>query len=364
MNEGLGNAYAVILAGGKGERFWPLSTSRRPKQLLSLVGGEPLLEMAVRRVQGLIAPERVFVITSADLVDATRAIATELPGENVIGEPVGRDTAAACVLGNSLVKARSPHGALCILTADQVMGDIDLFRATLSEGFSLVMSGDILMTIGIRPAYASTGFGYIEAGDAVNSRGTVSFVKAIRFVEKPDRATAEAYCRSGRFFWNSGMFVWSVTSFRRALGRHVPALAEAADRIEAAALTPDLARCVADEYSKLPRISVDYAIMEKADNIVMAKGEFAWDDVGSWRAIAKHFDQDGSGNTLIGKCEAIDSSGNIVMSDAHLTALVGVQDLVVIHTGKATLVCHKDKAEQVKKLVQHLLQTGKYNEVL
>jgi len=358
------NIYAVIMAGGKGERFWPLSTSKRPKQVLSLIGGKPMLALAIDRLKGFIPPERILVITNASLVDVSRDAAPELPPENVIGEPFGRDTAAACALGSALVKARSENAAFCILTADHVIKGIDLFQQTLREGFELALAEDVLVTMGIQPAFPSTGFGYIEAGTEIDSPGDTTFRKALRFVEKPDADTASDYLKAGNYFWNSGMFIWSVDSFRKALQMYQPRLLSMASAMEEAAGKEDLAVRLEEEYGKLEKISVDYAIMEKADNIVTAIGRFGWFDVGSWPALADHFDLDEADNVMIGDCRMLDSKANIVYSENRLTALIGVEDLVVVQAENATLVCRRDRAQDVKAMVQMLAEGGEHDHLL
>ncbi|MCK4563145.1 MAG: NTP transferase domain-containing protein, partial [Verrucomicrobia bacterium] len=221
--------YAVIMAGGKGERFWPLSTSKNPKQLLALVGDKPLIAQAVDRLDGLVPPENVFVVTNADLIEATRAAAPQLPPENIVGEPVGRDTAAAVACGGALVAARDPEGVFAVLTADQVMGDLNVFSATLKGGMDLAAQNNILVTIGIKPTFPSTGFGYIESGNTFESAEGIEFRKAVRFVEKPDEAAASEYLAIGKFYWNSGMFIWSVQSLKKAFAAHCPEMAELMD---------------------------------------------------------------------------------------------------------------------------------------
>jgi len=357
-------AYAVIMAGGKGERFWPLSTSKTPKQMLALVGGKPLLAMSVDRLAGLLPPERVLVVTSADLVEASREVCPELPPENIFGEPFGRDTAAACALGTVLVKARDPNGIVCVMTADHVIRDEERFRAVLRAGIGMAVPGGSIITIGIKPTFPSTGFGYIEAGEPVDGGGDVQFFNAKRFVEKPDRDTAETYLEAGNFCWNSGMFIWSVETFESELKQHRPVLFEMNERLQPTVGTKDFAPAVEREYGKLEKISVDFAVMEKASHIVMAEGEFGWDDVGSWPALEHHFEIDEDGNVLIGNCEDIDSSGNVVVSDERLTALIGVKDLVVVQAPGATLICHKDRAQDVKKLVRMLGESGKHHDLL
>jgi len=358
------HAYAVIMAGGRGERFWPLSTLKRPKQLLSLVDDTPLLTQAVERIRPLLAPDRIFVITSASLVEATRAVVPELPAENVIGEPCGRDTAAAIAVGAGLVKRRDPGAAFCVLTADHVIRDLDLFRETLSEGLKLASRKDVLITIGIKPTYPSTGFGYIETGASAGTAGRIRFLEGKRFLEKPDAATAARFIEAGRYYWNAGMFIWSVRTIESAMAAHRPALAPLIAKVAGAAGEQGVTRVMESVYPTLEKISVDYAIMEKASNIVTAEGLFRWDDVGSWPALAGVFDADASGNIVIGQCEHVDSAGNIVYSKERLTALLGVKDMIVVQAGGATLVCARDRAQDLKKIVQRLVDKGTYGDVL
>lgn len=357
----LSHAYAVVLAGGYGERFWPASTAAKPKQLLSLLGDRTMLEMAVDRLEGLIPVERVLVLTSDDLVAPTRAATPGLPIANIIGEPMRRDTAAAVALAAAVVKARDPEGVFCIVTADHVMGDLDLFRSTLEAGLDLAAAEDVLITIGITPRHPATGYGYIRAVETFSEAGTgeIEFRSVDRFVEKPDRATAEGYVESGEFWWNSGMFVWSVSAVHKAFAAHRPELSAFIDALVPSVDGPDFVAALAAGFEPLEKISIDYALMERADNIVMAVGTFAWDDVGSWPAVGSHLDNDADGNAVRGQLETVDAANNIVVSegtgaDGRVTALIGVSDLIVVHTDTATLIVPKDRAEDVKKLVARL----------
>ncbi len=316
-----------------------------------------MLEMAVDRLDGLIPVERVLVLTSADLVDATQAATPGLPSANVIGEPMRRDTAAAVALAAAVVKARDPEGVFCIVTADHVMGDLDRFRQTLAEGLELASGEDVLITIGITPRHPATGYGYIRAVDpfgAPGGEGTVQFRNVDRFVEKPDRPTAETYVASGEYWWNSGMFVWSVAAVQSAFAAHRPELASFIDELVPSVDTPGFADALTAGFEPLEKISIDYALMERADNIVMAVGTFAWDDVGSWPAVGDHLDQDADGNAVRGELETLDASSNIVVSEGRVTALIGVSDLIVVHTENATLIVPKDRAEEVKALVSRM----------
>jgi len=360
----MSNKYAVIMAGGKGERFWPLSTSKHPKQLLALVGEKPLIAQAVDRLEGLVPPENVFVVTNTELVEATRAAAPLLPPENIVGEPFGRDTAAAVACGGALVKAKDANGVFAVLTADQVMGDLDVFSATLKGGMDLAEQNDILVTIGIDPTFPSTGFGYIESGDTFASQEGIEFRRAIRFVEKPDEVTATEYLSSNTFYWNSGMFIWSVQALGKSFGAHCPEMLELMEALTAYAMDGKIIEGMDATYPNLEKISIDYALMEKADNIVMACGTFAWDDVGSWPALESHFPQDELGNTKIGQVETLNADGNIILSKDRLTAVIGVKDLIVVQADGVTLVCPKDRAQDIKQMVVSLREKGGFDELL
>lgn len=351
------NRFAIIMAGGKGERFWPLSTAKRPKQLLSLATGtRPLILQAVDRLSGVIPEENILIVTNHDL---SQAIYNLLGAESkvaVLGEPVGRDTAAAIAAGAAWIKSRNPNGVFCVLTADHVIGDLDVFQSTLLRGLELCAAEPVLMTIGIPPTEPSSAYGYIEAGAQWDkAEKNEPFYCVRRFVEKPDRATAEAYIESGDYSWNSGMFIWSVPTLVAAYQEYVPVLA---DRLEAwskcKGCTGVLESFLAKDFPSLEKISVDYALMEKATNIIMCRGAFAWDDVGSWPALEAHLPKDEAGNAVQGDVVSVESAGNIVLSNDRLTALVGVKDLVVVQTDDVTLVCDRAHSQDIKLLLAKL----------
>ena len=348
-------AYAVIMAGGKGERFWPLSTEKRPKQLLDLVGGKPLLLQAIERLEGLIPPERIVVVTNHSLVAAIREFLPPDSPVGVIGEPVGRDTAAAITAGAAWIRRRDPGAVFCVLTADHVIGDLPLFRDTLRACLARCAREDVLMTIGIRPTEPSSAYGYIALGEKVADDGGIEVFRAAAFKEKPTREVAERYLAEGRSLWNSGMFVWSLDAFSAALARHRPQLADCLARWGAAPSDDALLDALGRDFPGLEKISVDYALMEHADNILAARGTFAWDDVGSWPALESHLPLDPSGNAVRGDVVAENAHRNIVFGgDGRLVALVGVDDLVVVQTPGATLVCHKSHSQEIKGLLAQL----------
>lgn len=348
------NAYAVILAGGSGERFWPLSTKARPKQFISLFSGRPLLSLAVERLEGMMPAERIFIITAERLVEDTAEAARRVPRANIIGEPCKRDTAPAIAVACGLVKQRDPDGVVCILTADQLMSDVGTFRQALTDSIEVASQNDVIVTMGIQPTYAATGFGYVKAGQPMETGTTTLFDKSEGFVEKPDEDKALHYFNCGNFYWNAGMFIWSTAVMSKALEEFAPDLYELSEEVAGCDSYETLQCALSSFYPSLRSISIDYAVMEHVDNIVMARGSFGWDDVGSWPAVAGHFAADMNGNVVIGSCEQMDSKNNIVISEERLTALIGVRGLVVVHSENATLICPRDRAEQVKKIIRRI----------
>ena len=352
--ESMKSMYAVIMAGGKGERFWPLSTSRRPKQLLALAGGKPLIQQSVDRLKGVVPPERIAIVTNESLVEPIREILGEGSPVSVLGEPMGRDTAAAVALGAAWVKRQDPNGVFCVMTADHIIGDLPVFRRTLGEGMRLCAEHDVLMTIGIEPSEPSSAYGYIEAGESWQQAGGIEFYRVRRFVEKPTPDVAREYVATGRYAWNSGMFMWSVASISKAFHQFVPQLAGFIDRWAGYATDAELQAALERDFPELEKISIDYAVMEKADNIVVCKGGFAWDDVGSWPALEAYLPADAAQNTLQGDVALHESTNNIVVSDGRLTALVGVHNLVVVQADGVTLVCDKEHSQNIKGLLAQL----------
>src|SRR3954469_22528053 len=347
--------YALILAGGSGERFWPLSRRARPKQLLRLVTEQTLLEQTVARLEGLIAPERVLVLTNVEQEAAVRELLPKLARENIVAEPAKRDTAAAVALGVGWVAGRDHSATMIVLPADHVIEDTAAFQKTLSAAAAAAEETNALVTIGIKPTWACPGFGYIEQGTAVKSPNdayTPAVHRVVRFREKPNVDLAESFLRKGNFRWNAGMFVWSVPTILREFNRHAPDLADFISRLRS---PKDFEKVLKASFSKLPRVSFDYAIMEKADRVLVVEASFDWDDVGSWSAVAKYFKADEHSNAASGAVTAVDSTNNIVFDQTGTTiALLGVHNLIVVRTGDALLVCHRHQAERIKDLIGKL----------
>lgn len=338
------------MAGGNGERLWPLSTPKRPKQFVSLFGGKPLIRHAADRLEGLVPPERIFVVTADRFVAMTRKALPHIPAGNIVGEPCRRDTAAAVAVACGLVKKHGGDDAVgCILTADQLMTPEKEFRRSLGDAVKAAAATSSVVTIGIVPDRPATGFGYIECGEAVELKTKTRFNSVKRFVEKPDEKTARRYLKKGNFRWNSGMFIWRAGVLSEAFARAAPDIGVLIDKV---AKAKNATAALKREYGGIRSISFDYAVMEKIDGIIVAESGFSWDDVGSWTSVANHFPQDGDGNVSIGNNLLHDVSDCVIVAtDKRPIALVGVKDLVVVNAGGITLVCPKSRVQDVKKLI-------------
>ncbi|MCH6256581.1 NTP transferase domain-containing protein [Puniceicoccaceae bacterium K14] len=362
----MSDRYIVIMAGGKGERFWPASRLKRPKHLLPIVGDKPMLTQTVDRLGSLIPIENIFVITNSEQVEGVHEVCPNLPEANVVAEPVGRDTAAAVGLAMLLVKRQNPEATLAMLPADAFIKNSEAFQGALDVAFKAAEASANLVTIGIQPTEPATGYGYINRGEVCDTIEGREVFKVKQFKEKPDLETAKEYLASGEYFWNAGMFVWSVAAIEGALSKYTPVLKTGLDEIESGLVAgKELKDLLEELYPTLEKISVDFAIMEKADNVVTMASTFDWDDVGAWPAIERHFPKDESGNVCDGLAVFEDSSDNIVVgSNGHLVGLVGVEGLIVVHTKDATLVCKKDEAQKIKALVKGLGASGDYKDLL
>ncbi len=357
--------YVIIMAGGRGERFWPVSREATPKQLITLIGGRSFLQQAVDRVLPLVPIENILIITNAVQAPTVRKQLPTLPKENVIAEPVGRDTCAAVALGAAVVGARSTTAVMAVLPADHVIPEPKKFQQVLADAFDVASRGQVIVTIGIHPSTPETGYGYIQSGNKLPAPAgakpyKTAFFKAERFVEKPDLATAERYLAEGNYRWNAGMFVWSFVTISNGLEKHQPEMDAACHRwFAAAAKSPAaLAKVLAKEYPGIRKISIDFALMEKAQNVVVADGSFSWDDLGAWPALARHVKQDAEGNAAVADFVHVDSARNVVY-DARTKGrtpitLVGVKDSIIVLTDDSTLVAAKGEAQKIKELVKKL----------
>jgi mannose-1-phosphate guanylyltransferase len=359
MNSGdSGRAFAVILGGGAGTRLWPSSRRARPKQLLALGGPESLLAAAVRRAQAIVGLERTLIVTAADQEAAVRADIPGLPPENVVAEPVPRNTAAAVGLG-ALTAARraGPDAVIAVFPADPFIGDEAAFERLVR--LAIAEARETIVTIGVRPTHAETGYGYIRLGARLPRPAVADPVHEVGgFVEKPDLATAERYLSSARYLWNSGMFFLTAGRMLDESRRHLPGLGALLD---AALAAPDPGAVVAAGYREVPSISIDNGIMEKTGGLRVIPGEFGWNDVGSWAALPAVRRPDARGNVVLGGATLIDGDGSIVVAEegAPFVGVVGVRDLVVVATRDAILVVPKDRAQDVRKIVEAAKQAGR-----
>lgn len=341
--------HACIMAGGSGERFWPLSRARAPKHLLRLFSERTLLEEAILRVRGVVAEKNIWILTNESQVPLIRKALPRFPRKQIVGEPARRDTAPAAALATGLVRARDPHGVVALLPADALIRNAARFSEQLAQAFAWAGgAGHGLLTFAVPPTYAATGFGYLELGGE-RARGSDGsrLLRVKRFVEKPGDRSARRYVASGRYAWNAGMFVWGVGQFLSEAERAAPELAAFIRDFPAG----DPAPYLASRFAPLPKISVDFAVLEKASSVSTVVAEFDWDDAGAWTALPKHLAADGSGNVLRGSVVSVGTSGTIAVSSGRVIALCGVRDLVVVETPDALLVCHRDAVQDIKKLM-------------
>ena len=346
--------YAVIMAGGAGKRLWPLSRENRPKQLLPLLGGKSLLQIAVDRLTDLFTPEEILVVTHAEYAPLIRSAIAELPPENVIGEPHGRDTANAIALAAELLAAKDESATMAVFTADHVIRPVDCFARTVRQACDAAeANADALLTFGIRPTWPHTGLGYIHCGEQVGQ----DLRKVLGFKEKPEHGLARQYVDSGKHYWNSGMFVWTLGAIRTALAKFLPnSVARLRPVGQAARDGRDIAPALAEAYKDLTRISIDYAVMEKADKVLMVEMKCEWLDVGSWPAMENVVELDDADNAVIAEnVEVVDSFRNVIVSEGdHLLAVLGMDDCIIVHSADATLVCNKSDSQRIKELVEQI----------
>ena len=341
---------AVVMAGGRGTRFWPRSRNARPKQFLAIVGTETLLHQTVRRLEGHVALERVFVVTTEDLAEETRRMLPELPPENVLVEPEGRNTAPCLALALVQIERRFPESVMAVLSADHWIGDRQRFLEDLDTAARHAATARELVTFGIRPTYPETGYGYIES----EGEGAVLKVKAFR--EKPPVEVALQYLESGRHYWNAGMFVWTLADLRAGLQRHAPEVLAPLDAWSQAGADP---RTLATAYRQLPQVAIDVALMEKAESVAVVPARFSWSDVGSWPAAIEFQDADAQGNVSQGDTLLLDTRNSAFFGGRRLIAASGVEDLIVVDEADALLICHRDRAQSVKQIVERLKAEGR-----
>jgi mannose-1-phosphate guanylyltransferase len=348
------NLVAIIMAGGAGTRFWPLSTEAKPKQFLNLFDDRSLLQKSFDRISGLIPPHRVLILTNEAFVALVREQLPQIPAENVIGEPVRRDTAGAVALGAVLSRKRFGNPVIITLTADHIIEPIELFQRSLLSAARFACTTGALYTFGIQPSYPATGYGYLELGKKVADDDGIEHFELHRFKEKPNLETARRYVASKGFCWNSGMFVWTAEAILQELEIHLPhhvrSLWKACD-FDGTNYWPQALKAA---FESLEVISIDFAVMEKAREVRCVSSNFFWTDVGGWLALRDFLPSDAEGNVYRGRIATLDAADNIVFCDdpEEQVMLIGIRDLVIVRTGRKTLVVHKERTQDIKGLLQ------------
>jgi len=340
---------AVIIAGGRGERFWPKSRIKTPKQLLPIASKKSMIYETVKRIRPLIKPEDILIIARKGLGTRIKKELPKIPVKNIISEPFGRDTAAAVGLGAILVESKEPD----------VIGEPKKFLKTLRVAIKAARDTDNLVTMGIKPNRPETGYGYIELGLRFTVNGLRSVYKVRRFAEKPDRKEALKFMKSGKYLWNSGMFIWRTSIILEAMKKYMPRLYRGLLEIQEALGTLKERGVIERVYRKLDKVSIDYGIMEKAKNTLVVKADYLWDDVGNWQALERILPKDKEGNIIQGKISSLDTRDSIILSDKGMVGTIGIKDLIVVLTEDATLICPKDRAQEVKELVHRIGKNSK-----
>lgn len=346
--------YAVIMAGGKGARFWPRSREHKPKHLLDITGNRTIIQETVSRISSLIPPDRTLIITGAAHADELRRQLPEIPAENILVEPVGRNTAPCIGLAAIHIRRRAGDAVMAVLPSDHVIAVDRVFLDTLAAAAEAAEREDALVTIGIKPTGPETGYGYIERGNPVGQIGGKLIYGVWSIREKPPLEQAMSFVEAGTFYWNSGMFIWKTSTILQAIETHLPDLHAGLLRLEAALGTEQYEVVLRDTYEETRSISIDYGVMEKADKVLVIPGNFAWSDVGSWDALWEFLEKDFAGNACRGEVIAVESADSLVYSPKKLVALVGVRDLIVVETDDALLICRRGDSQKVKSIVDIL----------
>jgi mannose-1-phosphate guanylyltransferase len=343
--------HLVILAGGWGERLWPMSTRERPKQMLDLTGGSSLVGETLERITPLVSLDSALVMTNASLRDRMVRELPGIPPERVIGEPVGRNTGPAIALAAKLLMQSDPDATMIVLPADHVVADAAAFREAIRLAVEAAGDERALVTLGVRPTRPETEYGYIRAGRRAPTDGAFAVES---FVEKPDREKAERYLTDGGYYWNSGMFIWRADVFLAEVERHLPDVAAALAEFSAAPGDLNFEEELSGFYGSVEGVSVDYGVMEKANDVLVIPADIGWDDVGAWPAVARIWEGDEAGNTLRGDVVIVDTTESIAYSEEGVVAVLGMEGVVVVRTADATLVCPRDRAADVRLIVEAL----------
>ncbi len=359
------DTYVVIMAGGGGTRFWPWSREKRPKQILPILSDQSMIRETVERIRALVPPENIFVVAAQSQIPDVRKEIPMVPAENLLAEPYGKNTAPCISLAAIHVLQENPRGVMVVLPADHYIGNRRAYLKSLRAAADFAREQDYLITLGVFPTEPETGYGYIEKGEILKSIRGIPIFKTKSFREKPTRSKAAAYLRSGKFLWNSGMFIWRADIFWRALEKFLPGLAAEMKFLAKALGKSGEKKALKITYSRCPSISVDYGVMEKAENVAVIEAQFGWNDVGSWSVLKNILSRDKDGNAQIfcrrtkrGRILLFDSSNCLVRSEEKLIALIGMKDTVVVEAGNALLVCPRARSQEVRQVLGELRHRG------
>ena len=345
------NLYAIIMAGGVGARFWPRSKMKTPKQLLKIFGENTMIQDTVKRIESLIKKENIFIITNRVQQEGIESQLQDIPKENIIYEPFGRNTAACIGLASVLIQAKDKNAVTFVLPSDHIIKEEDLFRQTLRNAAEYAFDSGGLVTIGVTPTKPETGYGYIQ----INEKQVKDHIfKVMTFAEKPNFSTAVRFLESGDFLWNSGMFIWRADSILNEIKKYLPDLFSGLDHIKARIGKPDYEDTLINIYGQLKKISIDYGVMEKSQIVFLVKGNFNWSDVGSWDAVYQLSEKDNDGNVKVGNVYTDMSVDSYIYSPDNFTALIGVDNIIVINTSHGVLICKREKSQEVKNIIDYL----------
>jgi mannose-1-phosphate guanylyltransferase len=343
--------FAVIMAGGVGSRFWPRSKEKKPKQLIRIVGDNTMIQDTVKRLEGLVSNDHIYVITNKVQKLRVKEQLPQIPEENIVDEPFGKNTAACIGLASIILKAKNEKAIMITLPADHLIKDDEEFRNCLSTAAAYANKTNGLVTIGITPTRPETGYGYIQFDEKNIDK---NIYKVLTFAEKPNISTARKFIESGDFLWNSGIFIWRVDAILDEMKQYLPDLYEGLLSIEETIGTKDFERQVVNVYGRLKSVSIDYGIMEKSNNVYLSKADFYWNDVGNWEAVYEISEKNDEGNVVVGDVYAANTFSSYIFSPRKFTAAIGVENLIIINTNDSLLICNRNNAQDVRDVVEHL----------
>ena len=353
------NIFCLIMAGGAGTRFWPGSKIAKPKQYLNVIGNDSLLQSTIKRFSTFTSKERIYIVSGKDQATVLEKQASMLPKENLIYEPVGKNTLPCIGLAAMVAEKENPDGIMIVSPSDHLIENVELFKDTVLTAVKIAAKRDGIVTLGISPTYPATGYGYVKTAEEITNKDEIRQFKVERFVEKPDKETALQYLEQGGFYWNSGLFIFKISVFLDAVKEFAPDLYGDLRKIQADLGNPSFEKTLDSIYRAIKGISVDYGIMEYAKNIYLVEGNFIWNDLGSWESVYQVSPKDKDGNVVSGEVILADSQNLYVKTDGSLVAVVGLDDIIVVQDGNTILVCKRQKAEDVKKIVEQLRAENK-----